>query len=171
MNIMKNFILALLLGPATVANSLANTGITVELTNNTSGTLQMTEMLTDPPPPEGFSLTPYDVAPRSIRNIHFPNKRNFTYPTSDWQPSLRKVKPIEIVLSYQLKNSNFGCQLQTKFEAPIGFGVLEPQYRPDWTSRTAYTGDGEYTCRSEISQKMLEPPFSYTVRLVVEKSK
>lgn len=170
MKIMKSFILALILGPTMVASSLANTGVTVEITNNTTGILEMTNMLTDPPPPADFSLSPYDVSPRSMRNIHFTNKRNFTYPTSDWQPSLRKVKPIEIVLSYQLKNSKFGCQIQTKFEAPIGFGVLEPQYRPDWKSRTAYTGDGEYTCRSEISQKMLEPPFSYTVRVIVEKS-
>jgi len=168
MNMLKNFTLALLFGPAMVASSLADTGVTMEITNNTSRTLNMVNMVTDPAPPADFSLSGYDVSPQSIRNIHFVNKRTYTYPSSDWQPSLRKVKPIELLLSYQMDGADFGCQVQTRFEAPIGFGVLEPRYRPDWKTRTAYTGNGEYTCRSEIAQKMLEPPFSYTVRLIVE---
>ncbi|MEN2395787.1 hypothetical protein [Pseudomonas halotolerans] len=163
---MKSFILALLLGPALVANSMANTGITVEVTNYTPGTLKMNTLSSDPAPPADFSLSGYNVAPKSIRNIHFANKRDFTYPNSGWQPTLKKVQPIELVLVYGL--DDFECQLQTRFEAPIHFGAIEPRYKPNWRSNTAYTGNGQYSCRTEISQKMLEPPFSYTVRLIVE---
>lgn len=168
MNILKSFILALILGPAMVANSMANTGISVEIKNNTNGTLTMTNLLTDPPQPADFSSNAYDVSPKSIRNIHFIHQRNYTYPTAGWQPTLKKVKPIELVLSYALSNYDFECQMQTRFQAPIVFGALEPRYKPDWNSRSTYTGDGKYTCRTEISQKMLEPPFNYTVRLIVE---
>jgi hypothetical protein len=84
MNILKSFILALILGPAMVANSMANTGITVEITNNTAGTLTMTNLLTDPPQPPDFSSNAYDISPKSIRNIHFVHQRNYTYPTAGW---------------------------------------------------------------------------------------
>lgn len=168
MNMMKNLILALLLGPAAVATSLANTGITVELVNKTSHTLEMTNILSEQPTPPDMSLSAYDVPAKTTREFYFAHNRKFTYPAAGWQPTLRKIKPIELVLSYQMSTFNFGCQMQTRFEAPIGFGVLESSYRPNRKSKTAYTGNGEYTCRSEIFQKMLEPPFNYSVRLIVE---
>lgn len=168
MSIPKRFILALLTGPAMIASSMANTGITMEITNRTPAVLEMIHMGTDPAPPEDFSLSAYDISPKSIRNLHFVNQRDYTYPGSGWQPTLKKVEPIEILIAYQMKGSDFGCQIQTQFEAPVGFGFLEPQYQPDWKSRTAYTGNGEYTCRSEIFQKMLQPPFSYSVRIIIE---
>lgn len=167
-NMMKNLILGLLLGPVAVATSLANTAITVEIINNTSNTLEMTNALSELPMPPDFSFSTHDIPAKTVGELYFVHNRRFTYPAAGWQPTLRKIKPIELVLSYQMSNFNFGCQMQTLFEAPIGFGVLEPSYRPNWKSRTAYTGNGEYTCRSEISQKMLEPPFSYTVRLIIE---
>ncbi|ROM71546.1 hypothetical protein BK653_06605 [Pseudomonas brassicacearum] len=168
MNIMKNLILGLLLGPVAVATSLANTAITVEIINNTSNAMEMTNVLTEVPTPSDFSLSAYGVPAKTASELYFVHDRRFTYPAAGWQPTQRKIKPIELVLSYQMSNFNFGCQMQTLFEAPIGFGILESSYRPNWKSRTAYTGNGEYTCRSEVSQKMLEPPFSYTVRLIIE---
>lgn len=168
MKTLNSLVLILLLGSAAIAKSLASTDITIEINNYTTGNLKMTDLSTSPPPPPDLSLDVYDVDPRSIRNINFAHERNYTRPGPDWQPTLKKVKPIELVLSYELHNSNFECQLHTRFIAPIGFGALAPSYRPDWTSRTAYTGDGKYTCRSEIARRMLEPPFSYTVRLIVE---
>lgn len=168
MNIMKNLVLALLLGPVAVTCSLANTRITVEIINNTSKALEMTNISTEIPIPPDFSLSAYEVAGKTTQELYFAHERRFTYPAAGWQPTLRKIKPIELVLSYQMSNFNFGCQMQTYFEAPIGFGVLESSYRPNWKSRVAYTGNGEYTCRSEIFRKMLEPPFNYSVRLIVE---
>lgn len=168
MNILKSFILALLLGPAMVANSMASTRITVEVVNNTSDTLEMINILSELPVHPDVTLDLYDVPAKTTRDFQFVHNRKFTYPAAGWQPSLRKIQPIELVVSYQLSNFNFGCQMKTRFEAPIGFGVLEPSYRPDRKSETAYTGNGNYTCRSEIAQKMLEPPFNYTVRLIVE---
>lgn len=168
MKIFKNLMLTLLLGPAAAATSLANIGITVEIENNTSKALEMTNFLSERPIHPDYTMSDYGVPAKTTREFYFIYDRKFTYPAAGWQPSLRKVKPTELVLSYQMSHFNFGCQMQTRFEAPIGFGVLESSYRPDWTSRTAYTGNGEYTCRSQITQKMLEPPFSYTVRLIVE---
>ncbi|MCJ8204314.1 hypothetical protein [Pseudomonas sp. RGM2987] len=161
-------ILALLLGSAMAANSMASTEVTVEITNNTRGTLKMNNLLTDPPQAADFPLSAYDIAPKSTHVIHVAHERNYTYPTAGWQPTLKKVKPIELVLNYEMNNFNFECQMQTRFQAPIVIGALEPSYRPDWKSRTTYTGNGTYTCRSEVSRKLLEPPFDYTVRLIVE---
>lgn len=168
MNIMKNLVLGLLLGPVAVASSLANTRITVEITNNTSNVLELTNISSEIPIPPDFSLSAYEVTAKTKQELYFVHDRRFTYPAAGWQPTLRKIKPIELVLSYQMSNFNFGCQMQTHFEAPIGFGALESSYRPNWKSRVAYTGNGEYTCRSEIFRKMLEPPFNYSVRLIVE---
>ncbi|MBT2340326.1 MULTISPECIES: hypothetical protein [Pseudomonas] len=168
MNILKSFILALVLGPAMVANAQANTEVTVEITNNTRGTLNMTNLLTDPPQAEDYPLSDHDIPPKSIYMLHLTHERNYTYPASGWQPTLKKVKPIELVLSYKMKNFNFECQMQTLFQAPIAFGFLEPSYKPNWKSDWNYTGNGEFTCRTEITRKMLEPPFSYTVRLIIE---
>lgn len=66
MNILKNFILALLLGPAMVAHSQANTEVTVEIANNTRGTLKMNNLLTDPPQAEDFSLSAHDIDRKSV---------------------------------------------------------------------------------------------------------
>ncbi|MCQ6258481.1 hypothetical protein [Pseudomonas sp. Q11] len=168
MNMMKNLILALLLGPVAVATSLANTRITVELVNKTSHALEMTNISSEQPTPPDMSLSVYDVPAKTTREFYFVHNRRFSYPATGWQPTLRKIKPIELVLSYQMSTFNFDCQMQTRLEVPIGFGVLEASYKPSRKSRTAYTGNGEYTCRSEIFQKMLEPPFNYSVRLIVE---
>ncbi|EJL02988.1 MULTISPECIES: hypothetical protein [Pseudomonas] len=167
-NMKKSFTLALLLGPMAVATSQANTAITVEVVNNTSHALEMTNFLSELPTSPDFSLSNFDIAAKTSDELYFLHNRRYTYPAAGWQPTLRKIKPIELVLSYQMSDFNFGCQMQTRFEAPIGFGVLESSYRPNWKSRTAYTGNGEYTCRSLISQKMLEPPFNYTVSLIIE---
>ncbi|MDO7898139.1 hypothetical protein [Pseudomonas citrulli] len=168
MNILNNLILALLLGPAMVAYSVANTEVTVEIANDTRGTLKMNSLLTDPPQADNFVLDVHDIAPHTTYRFSIEHFRHYTYPGTGWKPTLKKIKPIELVINYEMKNFNFECQLHTRLQVPIVPGVLEPSYQPDWKSRTAYTGNGEYRCRSEISRKMLEPPFNYAVRLVVE---
>ena len=168
MNTLKSFTLALLLGPALITHSLANTEVTVEIANHTRGTLNMNSLLTDPPQAEDFFPGAHEIAPQSTYQLRIGHIRNYSYPGAGWQPTLKKIKPIEIVLNYEMSNFNFECQMQTRFQASIVPGALEPRYKPDWKSRTTYTGNGEYTCRSDISRKMLEPPFHYTVRLIVE---
>ena len=164
MSLMKNLILALLLGPLAAAVSLANTNIIVNVINDTSHDLEMTNLLGEFSIPDDFSVVPADAS----MEFHFKHERQFTYPVAGWQPTLREIKPIELVLTYQMTNFNFGCQLQTLFDARVIFGFLEPSYKPNWQSRTAYTGNGEYSCRSVITQRMLEPPFSYTINLTID---
>ncbi|MBC3366158.1 hypothetical protein [Pseudomonas sp. SWRI154] len=163
---MKNLILALLLGPVAAAVSLADTNIIVKIANHTSKDLEMSNLSGE------FSINPdfSDIPAKKNLELHFKHDRKFTYPLAGWQPKLREIKPIELVLTYQMTHFNFGCQMQTLFEAPVVFGILTPSYKPNWQSRTAYTGNGEYTCRSEITQKMLEPPFSYTIHLVIDEN-
>ncbi|AOE64384.1 hypothetical protein LOY64_07630 [Pseudomonas corrugata] len=168
MNPLKNLIPALIMGTTMVAHTMAATEVTVEITNNTRGTLNMTNLLTDPAQDADFPLSAHDVLPKSTYILRVAHQRNYTYPTSGWQPTLKKVKPIELVLNYKMSNFNFECQMQTRFQAPIVIGALEPSYKPDWKSRANYTGNGQFTCRTEITRKMLEPPFNYTVRLIVE---
>ncbi|SFB52520.1 hypothetical protein SAMN03159488_04765 [Pseudomonas sp. NFIX10] len=168
MNILKNFIIALLLGPAMVAHSQANTEVTVEIANNTRGTMKMNNLLTDPPQAEDFSLSAHDIDPKSTYRFHIEHFRDYTYPGPGWRPTLKKVKPVELVLNYEMSHFNFECQMHTRLQVSIVPGALEPSYKPTWKSNTTYTGNGEYTCRSEISRKMLEPPFNYTVRLIIE---
>lgn len=163
MNIIKRLAFALALAPLLIANSMADTAVTVQVTNYTSSLLKMKSLSTVP---ADYPLATYDVSPSSIRNLHFVFKRNFTYTTAGWQPSRRKVEPVRLILAYELEG--YGCQLFTRLSAPVHFGVLEPRYVPDWVSSVKTSGDSKYTCKTEISRKMLEPPFSYTVNVSID---
>uniref|UniRef100_UPI00053A4C4E hypothetical protein n=1 Tax=Pseudomonas fluorescens TaxID=294 RepID=UPI00053A4C4E len=112
MSLMKNLILALLLGPLAAAVSLANTNIIVNVINDTSHDLEMTNLLGEFSIPDDFPVVPADASMK----FQFKHERKFTYPAAGWQPTLREIKPIELVLTYQMTNFNFGCQLQTLFE-------------------------------------------------------
>ncbi|XVN16788.1 hypothetical protein QZH46_15620 [Pseudomonas corrugata] len=90
MNPLKNLIPALIMGTTMVAHTMAATEVTVEITNNTRGTLNMTNLLTDPAQDADFPLSAHDVLPKSTYILRVAHQRNYTYPTSGWQPTLKK---------------------------------------------------------------------------------
>lgn len=162
-NYIKRFTLAAALIAAFIAPAMADTEVLVQITNNTSDTLKLKRLSTLPP---DYPTAAYDVDPNSLRNINLPYQRTFTYPTSGWQPTLRKIAPIHFNLVYEV-NGHL-CQLSTRLDVPIIPGWSEPSYSPRWNKTVNTSGNDNYTCTAVISQKMTKPPFSYTIGLTID---
>ncbi|WP_434580096.1 hypothetical protein J3P95_18905 [Pseudomonas sp. Z5-35] len=163
MNDLKRFTLAAVLTPVFISSALADTAVLVQVTNNSSDTLKLTHLSVLPP---DYPTSGYDVAPNKLRNINIPFQRIFTYPTSGWQPTLRKISPIQFNLTYEI-NGHI-CQLVTRLEVPIIPGWSEPSYNPRWSKTVNTSGNDNYSCKAVITQKMTEAPFSYTISLTVD---
>ncbi|WP_420232569.1 hypothetical protein ACN079_26885 [Pseudomonas sp. ABY48] len=165
MNYINRFILAAALAPAIITSAMADTAVLVQVTNNTSDTLKLKHLSVLPP---DYPISDYDVSPNKLRNINIPFHRTFTYPTSGWQPTLRKIPPIQFNLTYEV-NGHI-CQLSTHLEVHIIPGWSEPSYSPHWSKTVNASGNDNYSCKAVISQKMSEAPFSYTVNLTINEN-
>lgn len=165
MNYIKRFILAAALAPVFITGAMADTAVLVQVTNNTSDTLKLKHLSVLPP---DYPISNYDVSPNKLRNINIPFQRKFTYPTSGWQPTLRKISPIQFTLTYEV--NGHVCQLSTQLEVPIVPGWAEPSYSPHWSKTVNSSGNNNYSCKAVISQKMSEVPFSYTVNLTIDEN-
>ncbi|MBC3387854.1 hypothetical protein [Pseudomonas sp. SWRI179] len=164
MNHIKRFALAVALGPVFISGAMADTAVLVQVTNNTSDTLRLKHLSVLPP---DYPTAGYDVSPNRLRNINIPFQRAFTYPTSGWQPTLKKIEPIEFNLAYEINGHT--CQLSTRLEVPVIPGWAEPSYIPRWSKNIKSSGNNDYTCEAVISEKMTEAPFSYTIKLTIDR--
>ncbi|MCW1245211.1 hypothetical protein OC610_12410 [Pseudomonas sp. SAICEU22] len=165
MNDFKRFTLAAALAPVFITSALADTAVLVQVTNNTSNTLRLKYLSVLPP---DYPTSGYDVSPHNLRNINIPFQRTYTYPTSGWQPTLRKVSPVQFDLTYEV-NGHI-CQLATRLEVPIIPGWSEPSYAPHWSKAVNSAGNNNYSCNAVISQKMPEVPFNYTIKLTIDEN-
>lgn len=165
MNYTKRFTLSAALAAIFSTHAMADTAVLVQVTNNTSDTLKLRHLSVLPP---DYPTSGYDVLPKQLRNINIPFQRAFTYPTSGWQPTLKKIAPIQFNLTYEI-NGHL-CQLATRLEVPIIPGWSAPDYSPRWNKTVNTSGNNNYRCNAVITQKMPEPPFSYTINLTIDES-
>lgn len=159
-------ILALLLFYSINANSMTDTVITLKLSNNTFGTLKLKNISGLEVPLNGPLIT-FNVGPGTKEFLDLPYSRPFTLDKSGWQPHRQKVAPVSLDLEYEVHG--YRCRLKTRMDAPVGYGALEPDYKPDWKITVEPSGNGQYKCNATISKKMTRPPFSYMVDFSISK--
>ncbi|MBO1541825.1 hypothetical protein [Pseudomonas sp. OA65] len=165
MNHIKRFTLSAALTALFSTHAMADTAVLVQVMNKTPDTLKLRHLSVLPP---DYPTSGYDVSPNKLRNINIPFQRAFTYPTSGWQPTLRKIAPMQFNLTYEV-NGHF-CQLATRLEVPIIPGWAEPSYSPRWNKAVNTSGNNNYRCNAVITQKMSEAPFSYTINLTIDEN-
>ncbi|WP_419711667.1 hypothetical protein [Pseudomonas sp. NFX224] len=159
-------ILALLLFYSINASSMTDTVITLKLSNNTFGTLKMKSISGLEVPLNG-PLILFNVGPGTQEFLDIPYSRPFTLDKSGWQPLRQKIAPVSLDLEYEVHG--YRCRLKTRMEAPVRYGVLEPDYKPDWKITVVPSGSGQYQCNATISKRMTRPPFSYRVDFSISK--
>ncbi|WP_162556183.1 hypothetical protein [Pseudomonas sp. 31-12] len=154
MNMVKKLIFALLATCAPFSYSLADTVVTIKIINNTFGTLKLKQHggleaeLSAP-------LTSFNIGPGTEESLDIPYQRAFTYDQSGWQPTRKKVAPISNFIDYEV--NGFRCRLKTLMNAPVGFGALEPSYKPAWEQTSSGRGTSGYSCNSYISERLSSP--------------
>lgn len=166
MPIFKTSVLALLLLCSFNAHSMSDTVIKLKVVNNTFGTMKLKSITGIEVPLNGPLIT-FNVGPGTFENIDIPYSRPFTLDTSSWQPHRNKVEPVTLNLEFEVHGQR--CRLKTRMEAPVGFGVLESDYKPAWRSSVESSGSEKYRCNGVMTKKQTRPPFSYAVELSINK--
>ena len=166
MNTLNTTTFVLLLLYSFNANSMSDTIITLKVSNNTFGTMKL-KSITGLEVALNGPLITFNVGPGTYEIIDIPYSRPFTLDSSNWQPRRNKVEPVTLNLEFEVHGQR--CRLKTRMEVPVGYGVLEPDYKPVWQSTVESSGSGKYQCQVTTSRKQTRPPFSYTVELSINK--
>lgn len=157
---------ALLLLCSFNAHSMSNTVISVKVVNNTFGTMKL-KSITGLEVALNGPLITFNVGPGTYEIIDIPYSRPFTLDSPNWQPRRNKVEPVTLDLEFEVHGQR--CRLKTRMEAPVGYGVLAPDYKPVWQTAVEASGSGKYRCHGVTTKKLTRPPFSYAVELSINK--
>jgi hypothetical protein len=156
----------LLLLAAASSNLMASTLVSVEITNKTLGTLKL-KQASGLERELGRPLTAFNIGPGTTEIIDLDYARAFTYDAPGWQPTKKKVAPINLAIDYEIHG--YRCRMQTSLDVAVVPGALEPSYKPRWKHTSTASGNNNYRCHSSITTTLSKPPYSYTVNFTIEK--
>lgn len=139
------------------------TVMTINISNNTDGPIRLLKAGWDL---TGTSLSAFDIEAYDEQTLELPYFRDFS--SNGLHYNKRQFAPILQKFSYTTEDGLI-LTLAIQLTVSVGFGVLHPNLKPNWSKTTTRSGNSNssYKVTADITKKNEEAPFSFSVDLRV----
>ncbi|MCP1420653.1 hypothetical protein J3D47_004896 [Pseudomonas laurylsulfativorans] len=139
------------------------TVMTINISNTTDGPIRLLKAGWDL---TGTSLSDFEIDKNEEQTLELPYFRDFS--SNGLHFKKRNFAPILQQFSY-ITEDGLICAFSIQLTVSVGFGVLHPTLRPNWTQSITRSGNSTspYTVTANITEKNEDAPFSFTVNLTI----